>query len=101
MPGLLELATHLKRTVCDFRDKSIEHHRNPRRIVGLSWATDGSLSLNYVQFQPPSPGNSALAPSSPVGQVAGDLQRYLAGVFDMIERNRHRGMYRLRDSTQP
>lgn len=91
-----ELAATLKETVSDFRDKQIEHHRNPRRTVGIAWTSDGNLRLTPIHFNPKE-GDQEQKLSIPLSLTMNDLDRYLESVFELIRRDRAKGTYSIRD----
>ena len=96
--GFLELSQKLKDLVSEYRDKHIAHHKNPRRMVGIIWSTEGNIQLmpTYVN---PMGSDKPQTVSSPLSQLLELLDAYLELLFSAVESNRTKGTFAIRKGT--
>ena len=97
VPGeFMELAANLKETISDFRDKQIEHHRNPRRTMGIAWSEDANLLMIPGHLNPKE-SDTPQRPSTPLSAILIEIEKYLESLFELIRRNRYKGTYAIRE----
>jgi hypothetical protein len=96
--GFLELSEKLKDLVSEFRDKHIAHHKNPRRMVGISWSADGDIKLMPTYVNPKQNDKPQMA-SSPLSQLLELVDAYLEMLFSAIEKNRTKGTFTIKEGT--
>ena len=85
----------LKVLIADYRDKQIEHEKNPRILRPTAFDDDGAVSI-LTTFLYPKPSDSS-AQSVPVKTLREKLGKYLDMVAELVRDNRDRSFLRLEE----
>jgi len=88
----IDLAKELKIKISDYRDKQIEHYRNPRRLVGIANSKDGDISL-FPTFFNPKESDFKVATSSSLPVLLEMISEYFNLLCKIIEGNRTKSTY--------
>jgi hypothetical protein len=95
--NLPTLASSLKKDISDLRDYRIAHDKNPRRVLGTAFNTDGTTSMISTTIYP-TPKDKQLQ-TRDLNDLVREIEEYIGTVIDFIRANR--GLTNLKVQTNP
>jgi hypothetical protein len=93
-PDLLGKAIKLKEQIADFRDKQIEHNRNPRTIMGTSFGSPDGVVMFLTQMFPRE-GDPGQIASTPLHKLLAAIDGYMLELFSLVRENRLKSVFKV------
>ncbi len=95
-PGFVSQAENLQQTVVEYRDKQVEHQKNPRTTHVLGYETGGPIQMFSTKLYPTE--RDGQVASTDVSVLEEQLCAYLEKVIEFIEANRGCTVLKVNDS---
>src|SRR5262249_6688831 len=92
--GISETMDRLRSVVADYRDKQITHFQNPRAFHVTHITREGATQMGTTALYPKDSDKWSTSPA--VGEVANLLETYIEQLIQLIESNRGKTRYKLR-----
>jgi hypothetical protein len=94
--GIFETMHRLGSVVADYRDKQIAHLKNPRALHLTCISGDGATQIGTNVVCPKETDKFVTSPTA--DEVANLIEEYIGQLLQLVETNRGKGRYRLRES---
>jgi hypothetical protein len=94
-PGIHKTIYRLRFLVADYRDKQITHFQNPRAFFATFITADDTTQIGIDALYPKE--DERVITSPPVNEVYGLIEDYVGQMMRLIDSNRSRARYTLRN----